>query len=234
MPTDKESLARFKELMLPAWQHTMQTEWRPNHPLLAGPKSESGSISGLNFQGTYVLEVGGTTEIETKEKEKVIILGLGSVSEKKDQDEFSKHYSGYNRTALQAQAGRLIEFCGLLCLDRKVERLVIVGKGADGMAALMAAPAADAVVVDCNGLDPASDEALLVPGLFAPGLRCIGSYQGAAMLAAPHRLLLHNTQGKFPTADIEAAYRAAGAEGALQISTTLKTPEEILAWAAQK
>ena len=233
VPTDPVSLKRFKEIMFPIWQHTMQTGWDPNHSLFVKREGNPSPIDGLHFQGTYLLEPGGETELEIKKAEKLMILGLGSFSEGGDQDEFSSYYSAYNRTALQAQAGQLIEFCRMLRLDPKVERVVVTGAGKEGIPALMAAPAADAVAVDCSGFDPSSDEALLKPGLFAPGLRCIGTYQGAAMLAVPNRLLLYNTQGRFPMIDIEAAYRAAGASDKLQIFPGPKTREEILAWAAQ-
>jgi hypothetical protein len=233
VPTDSASLVRFKELMFPAWRHTMQTGWDPNHALFVKHQGNPSPIDGLHFQGTYLLEPGGATETEIKKAEKLMILGLGILSEGQNQDEFSNYYSAYNRTVLQAQAGQLIELCWMLRLDPKVERVVITGEGKEGISALMAAPAADAVAIDCSGFDPSSDEALLKPGLFAPGLRCMGTYQGAAMLAAPNRLLLYNTQDKFPVADIEAAYRAAGASDKLQIFAGPKTREEILAWAAQ-
>lgn len=231
VPTDEAGLARFRELILPAWRHTVLTEWHPDNPIFQKHERSQSPIDGLHFQGAYVLEPGSATEMEIKDAEKMMILGPPGLSE--DQDEFSNFYSVYNRTALQSLTGRLIDLCWMLRLDSKVERLVLIGKGKQAIPTLMAAPAADAVAIDCDGLDPSSDETLLQPGLFAPGLRNIGTYQGAAMLAAPNRLLLYNTQGKFPTADIEAAYRAAGASDKLQIVPGPKTREEILTWAAK-
>jgi hypothetical protein len=89
------------------------------------------------------------------------------------------------------------------------------------------------VVADCNGLDTAKDEALLAPGLFAPGLRVIGTYQGGAMLAAPHPLVLHNTRGKFAVSDIQATYNALGSAKKLALGETPIAEDQIIRWAAE-
>jgi len=53
---------------------------------------------------------------------------------------------------------------------------------------LLAAPAADAVIADCGHLDISDDQALLDPDLFCPGIRNMGTFTGAAILASPHPL----------------------------------------------
>jgi hypothetical protein len=97
----------------------------------------------------------------------------------------------------------------------------------------LAAPAADAVVADCNGVDTSKDQALLAPGLFAPGLRVIGTYQGGVMLAAPHPLVLHNTQGKFFAGDIKATYDVLGMSKKLAVGETPIAEDQIIRWAAE-
>ena len=47
--------------------------------------------------------------------------------------------------------------------------------------------------------------------LFLPGIRNLGAFEGAAILAAPNPLLLHNTGGEFSTVSLSAAYAAVGA-----------------------
>ncbi|HKQ38300.1 MAG TPA: hypothetical protein VJ063_09495, partial [Verrucomicrobiae bacterium] len=47
----------------------------------------------------------------------------------------------------------------------------LVGEGRAGICALLASPAADATIADADALDSASDEALLAPDLFVPGMR---------------------------------------------------------------
>ena len=56
----------------------------------------------------------------------------------------------------------------------------------------LAAPLADATVMDGNAVDERTDADLLKPGVFFPGIRRIGSLQGIAALAAPNPLFVHN------------------------------------------
>lgn len=226
LPTDAAGLERFKKEMLPAWRDTLRLP-------LSFSLAES---KGTEKRGTFLVKMTnwqeGLPQTSTQQEEggATITLRIPDTDEKLD--EFSNFYSTYNPTTLQRNVNTVVELCRSL-RDSFGQRTVLIGEGKYGILALMAAPAADAVAVDCNGFDPSNDEALFVPGYFAPKLRCIGGFQGAAMLAAPNRLLLYNTQGKFPTADIEAAYRAAGAGDKLQIIPGPKTREEILSWAAQ-
>ncbi|HEX4645973.1 MAG TPA: hypothetical protein VH598_10220, partial [Verrucomicrobiae bacterium] len=56
------------------------------------------------------------------------------------------------------------------------------------------------------GLDANNDQALLAPDLFCPGIRRIGDFEGAAILAAPRPLSLHNLGRKFPDKAVREAY----------------------------
>lgn len=227
VPKDKAGLEHFKEVMTPAWRHATGTSlWTAvGITILDFP-----ALSPL--RETLVFSVGGKALDDIQDKGGMTFFPIPEPDPNPGKDEFANFFTTYNGTALQDTAGGLILAAKAAREDPRVKRVVMIGEGKQGMGTLMAAPAADAVAVDCNGLDPSSDEALLAPGCFAPGLRCIGGFQGAAMLAAPHRLLLHNTQGKFPTADIEAAYRAAGASDKLRISAEPLTREQVLDWAA--
>jgi len=53
------------------------------------------------------------------------------------------------------------------------------------------------------------------------------------MLVASHPLLLHNTGAKFATADLQAAYHAAGVADRLRVARSSLTEEEIARWIAQ-
>lgn len=230
LPSDKAGLDRFKEAMTPAWQHMVHTIWRPG--IIAG--FSKSYLDTMKLKETFVIEAGGDSPRRFEDRGEMTIHSLGWTidSVAAGRDEFSDFFTTYNATLLQFAAKELLNTALEARMNKVVKRVVLLGEGPNGIMALMAAPAADAVAVDCNGFDPSNDEALLAPGYFAPGLRCIGGFQGAAMLAAPNRLLLYNTQGKFPTADIEAAYRAAGASDKLQIIAGPKTREEVLEWAA--
>jgi hypothetical protein len=95
---------------------------------------------------------------------------------------------------------------------------------------LLAAPSADAVIADVGALDVANDDTLLAPGLFCAGLRNIGTFEGGAMLAAPHPLLLHHTGGIFSTSGILSAYRAVSARGSLKLETEKLSDEVLMEW----
>ena len=79
-------------------------------------------------------------------------------------------------------------------------------------------------------LDVTSDEALLAPDLFCPGIRNIGTFEGGAMLAAPHPLLLHNTGTNFPTDALRSTYRAMGASDKLRVVAARLPDEELVEW----
>ena len=147
-------------------------------------------------------------------------------------NQFANFFTTYNRTKLQSRVRDLTLACKAAQGVDQRARLILVGSGRAGLWSLLAAPAADSVVADCGALDVASDEALLEPDLFCPGIRNLGTFQGAAMLAAPHPLLLHNTGDKFPTDAIRATYRALGASKKLRIESRKLTDAEIAQWIA--
>ena len=97
----------------------------------------------------------------------------------------------------------------------------------------MAARAADAVVADCDGLDASSDKALAAPDLFTPGLLKMGAFQGAASLAAPNPLLVHNTGDKFATDWLRDVYAAANASQALRVEKDRLDDKAVADWIAQ-
>jgi hypothetical protein len=111
-------------------------------------------------------------------------------------------------------------------------KIILAGNGRAGLWTLLAAPAADAVVADCDQLDVSNDEALLAPDLLCPGIRNIGTFEGPAMLAASHPLLLHNTGRGFSTSNISSAYSAAGASKRLKIEPAHLSDDALVEWIA--
>src|SRR5207249_7019673 len=112
-------------------------------------------------------------------------------------DQFANFYTTYNRTKVQKCVANLLTLCASAqAVEPRTHprfRVVLLGTGVAGLWTLLAAPGADAVVADANATDTSNDQALLEPDLFSPGLRTIGTFEGGALLAAPHPLLLHNT-----------------------------------------
>jgi hypothetical protein len=153
-------------------------------------------------------------------------------------NQFANFYSTYNRTKLQERVSDLLTVCmaassGVDARGPRFLDVVLWGNGHAGLWALLAAPAARAVVADCNQTDVTSDEALLAPDLFCPGIRNIGTFEGGAILAAPQPLLLHNTGTNFPSLSLRTAYRAVGASQKLRVVEARLPEEEVVKWVSQ-
>ena len=140
-------------------------------------------------------------------------------------DETSIMFNTYNRTRLQTQVRNLITVC-----EEVGSPLVLCGTGRAGLWCLLAAPAAGAVIADCDQLDVSDDQNLLAPDLFCPGLRNIDTFAGAATLNAPRCLLLHNVAGNFPIAGLRAAYKALKAQNNFQSESHRLTDDQIVGW----
>ena len=153
-------------------------------------------------------------------------------------DQFTNFYGTYNRTKLQERVRDLLTVCAVAgsAADPRGPRffdVILWGTGRAGLWALLAAPAAGAVIADGDQLDVTSDSALLAPDLFCPGIRNIGTLEGGAVLAAPHPLLLHNTGESFSTDALRSAYRASGASGKLRVAAARLPDEELVKWILQ-
>lgn len=168
--------------------------------------------------------------------EGLAVLKIDAFSVATPDDQFSKFYATYNRTLLQERVRDLLAVCrASRWLDPREKMdfdVVLVGTGRAGLWTLMAAPGADAVVADCAGIHAADEEALLAKDLYCPGILNLGGFEGTAILAAPKRLLLHNTGSGFKTTHLEAAYLAAKARESFA-SRPVQLPEaQIAAWIA--
>lgn len=143
---------------------------------------------------------------------------------------FANFYTTYNRTRAQQGAADLVLVCEYVRQSLGPKVLALCGDAAAGSWALLAAPAADVVVADCQTLDTSRDEALLHPDVFSPGLRALGGLQGAALLAAPNPIYLHNTGKSFATEYLAAAYDGLKAADKLSLNPGLSSSREILSW----
>jgi len=159
------------------------------------------------------------------------VLSIDAYSSGATPDLFKDFYTTYNRTQLQERVRDLLTICSAA---RSIEarkplafRLFLAGTGRAGLYALLAAPAADAVVAYCDGLDVSDESSLLASDLFCPGILAMGGFEGAAILSAPHPVLLYNTGPKFPTENLQAAYLATGGPGKLRIEVGHQTDSEI-------
>jgi len=253
-PRDPRSLERYKEVMLPAWRHTLQVEL-PDKDLrieAAAPKKiGSYTVTRLalgragkgdrlpaelltpakdnhEFIAVLVHPEGKSAYLDSDNAPRglakqlldrrypVVLVDTFLTGELADdsaahaRQPFANFFSTYNRTDLQERVQDLLTTCAFARKHQNGRRVLLCGSGRAGLWALLASPAADAVVADCDALDLTSDMALMTPSLFAPGLRRIGAFEGVAALAAPHPLLLHNTGRHFPTGELQDTYAALG------------------------
>jgi dienelactone hydrolase len=140
-------------------------------------------------------------------------------------------FTTYNRTRLQERVRDLVSICqGVKDLHAPdTRRVVLCGCGRAGLWSLLAAPAADAVVADCCQLDVSDDQSLVDPDLFCPGIRNIGTFTGALILAAPHPLALFNVAPGFETSDLRSCYRGLHAEMKVRVESRSLKDDEIVA-----
>jgi hypothetical protein len=156
-----------------------------------------------------------------------VVAGAGAPA---NSNQTSIFFTTYNRTRLQERVRDLVSICeGVRRINLNHCRVVLCGCGRAGFWSLLAAPAADAVIADCGQLDVADDQTLLDPDLFCPGIRNMDTFAGAAILAAPHPLVLYNMAAGFPTAGLRSTYRALQATKNLRVEPRLLNEAEVAA-----
>jgi hypothetical protein len=165
------------------------------------------------------------------------VVSIDGYSSGQTSDPFKDFYTTYNRTELQQRVRDVLMACSAARSiggsKRAPSRVILVGAGRAGLYALLAAPGADAVVADCDALDLTEETTLLAQDLFCPGILAMGGFEGAAILAAPRPLLLHNAGSKFPTDSLQGTYAAVGATGKLRRIVDHEPDSKIAEIAAQ-
>ncbi|HEY1173545.1 MAG TPA: dienelactone hydrolase family protein [Verrucomicrobiae bacterium] len=117
---------------------------------------------------------------------------------------FTNFFTTYNRTDAQERAQDLVTTIAYArSLGKKV---TLCGLDRAGLWAMMAAPAADAVVLDAQSFNSQNEHLLLADDLFSPNLQRLGGLDGIIALAAPNPVLIHNTGGQFNTKTTELVY----------------------------
>ena len=159
----------------------------------------------------------------------LVVKGLSSSA---TPDQFANFFTTYNRTRAQRAVRDLITVCSAA---REISsskggraQVVLWGEGRAGLWSLLASPGGvDAVVADCDQIDPTRDESLMSPDLFCPGIRNIGAFDGVALVAAPHPLLIHNVSNGFPTEKLKGIY---GSGGRLRVERTRLDESAVADW----
>ena len=237
-PKNKRTLKKYKKVLLPAWEHTMQ---------LGGSETPAVDVERLpqtsKSRGIVVLadargrsafidtssEPRGLARFLANRKFQVMVVNFPTAPDpaQKQADLF---FTTYNRTFAQERVRDLVNACELA--KKSGDKVILCGTGRAGLWAMLAAPAADAVVADCDALDISLDAALLNVDLFVPGLRKIGGFEGAANLAAPHPILIHNTGENFSTDSIKEIYSGLNSRKVFRGEKNRLGDEELANWIA--
>jgi len=141
------------------------------------------------------------------------------------------HWLTYNRTTLALRVQDILTAIGYLSSREDVSEVNLVGLDAAGIWCALAnslAPRVRRAAIDLNGFPddpPAWQGDNLIPGILRAG-----GARVAAALSVPRRMLLHNTQGRFPTDFALAAYQAAGRPRRLRIEDERLSDEAIARW----
>ncbi|MDW8309162.1 MAG: hypothetical protein RMK20_07290 [Verrucomicrobiales bacterium] len=225
VPRDPAGVGRFRKIVAPAWRATFQLDPAP-------PRSPAGTDAPRPFVllAASSAHDGEAAQLADALRARGLTVRVWSPPHEPLFNPFTNFFTTYNRTVLQRRVGELVRECEQARRSSDGARIVLCGVGRAGLWALMAAPAADAVVADAGRLEVGRDEPLLEADVFCPGIRNIGTFEGAPMLAAPQPLLIHNAGRDFSTAGIRTAYRVLNAERRLRIEPEPLDHKAIAAW----
>jgi dienelactone hydrolase len=145
----------------------------------------------------------------------------------------SGFFTTYNRTDVQERVQDLVTACAFAQTHGKGRRVALYGQGRAGLWTLLAAPASDAMAVDCSQFDSTNDQNFLAQDVFAPGLRKIGAFEGIAAINTTHPLLLHNTGDKFSTAFLRKVYKGMHVPDSFRQETAPLSDDDIADWFAK-
>ena len=139
-------------------------------------------------------------------------------------------FTTYNRTPTANSVQDVLTAVSWLSTQPGVESVSLVGQEAGGIWCLLArglTPEVKACVVDADRFDADSDEQW-ADRFFVPLLRRAGDVRTAVALAAPGRLLLHNTGDRFTTTWAERLYTRLRSSASLTVSPTRVSASRIV------
>jgi dienelactone hydrolase len=147
-----------------------------------------------------------------------------------NRNEVDLFFTTYNRTTMQQRVHDIATVCAFVRasgLDQR--KVVLIGEGPGGLAALLAAPLVDAVAADCSAADN-SDYFRVKPGVFVPGLRSIGDFVGAAALAAPNPIFVCADYKKFSAGWLRDVYKSVRAGNSFTWEYSWPKDEALVKW----
>jgi dienelactone hydrolase len=197
-----------------------RTQKQNTFVLIASPRGvadafdNSGNLRGLAAQ----LVVAG-----------IPIIAFDAFTTATNRNETDLFFTTYNRTLMQERVQDIATLSAFARGSGKAShKLVLIGEGEMGLAAMLAAPLVNAVIADCTAAD-ASDLFRVRPEVFVPGLKSIGDFNGVAALAAPNPILV--CAGKnFSVDSLKDVYKALRAAKEIRTEYSRPKDEEIVKW----
>jgi dienelactone hydrolase len=246
-PIDSKSLKKWKEQMLPAWEHALHLQHVRSGAWVASGGSVIIDRQPDNAKVTLTVRGPDIRKSTKHETDRLVVLRLGSPEDETladtlrsrgvtiatletvtpEADQFKNYFHTYNRTFAQEAAANAKVAIEYLRKAYPRAKIVLHGQFNFGPTLLLAAPLADAAIIDCFGLDESNDSDLLEFPTFFPGIRRLGSLQGMAALAAPNPLFIHNIK-KWEHNWLDALYEKNGENFRHQPHAA--SGEEIIEW----
>jgi dienelactone hydrolase len=228
----KPGSSRWRQQMTPAWEHALNLQ----HVRFAAEDSREmqGQIEKVVItrepeaarvrleinpgKGPVVLLLGDQPQIKRAlEEQGITVVTTDAASAPFPEDQVKNFYSTYNRTWTQKGAADIKAASDYLSRRFRRSKIVLVADARSAGAALLSAPLVNGVIADVSDLSDATDEALLRPNSFSPGLRRIGSFQGVLALERTP-VLLHGAKDTLATDWLPKK----------QVRSTVANPDEML------
>lgn len=153
-------------------------------------------------------------------------FGVGEHTGPQDRAKRYQFFDTYNRTDTMERVQDIVT----VAADSNFPGMIGIGDaGLWCLLALPFTPGVESAVVDMAGFDASSDQEF-IERLYAPCLRRVGDLPTAGALAAPRRLMIHNTRGRLDTDFIRGAYSVGGNDGQLSVKRMPATDEAIYRW----
>jgi cephalosporin-C deacetylase-like acetyl esterase len=145
----------------------------------------------------------------------------------------SAFFTTYNRTVLANRVQDILTAVAFLKNRPGVARVNLVGIGQGGLWSLLARGLArgqiDNAVVDLAQFNERNDEDYL-QNLFAPNIRRVGGLRTAILLAAPSRMIVHNTGDRFEMRWLAEFYEKVSAASAIEIHRGRLSDSDVVKW----
>jgi dienelactone hydrolase len=220
-PKDGPSLRRYRDLMEPAWRHTLTV--RPGAPGGAGP---SGTGRVTLYVAARAEDAAPFAETASARGETAHVLVFGKhepePSTGGDDEQRTSFPATFYRTELARRVQDVVDGLARIAGASRAAPIRLVGLGEAGLPVLLSravtgtSPNVALTIADLSRADAAGH----------PGLLRLGGWTGAAMLAPPGALVLHGAA--VDPAPIRDAFAADGRAAALTVADEAWSRERIL------